>query len=174
MGEGALLVCVSVSHGNTARVARSIAKVLHAPVRAPEEVDPASLARYAVVGFGSGIYYMSHHSRLRRYVQQLPRVEGARAFVFSTSGVGRSQSRPGQRSLESLLRDKGYEVIGSFACKGWDTYGPYRLVGGLNKRHPDRRDLARARAFAKGIAEKLPPHQPARRPRAARRGAAPA
>jgi flavodoxin len=153
MAERSLLICVSVSNGSTARVARSIAKVLDADVREPEEVEPSTIPDHDLVGFGSGIFAGTHHRRLRSYVEALPPGRGTRAFVFTTAGLGRAQSWPWQRSLEAVLRDKGYDVVGSFACRGFDTWLPLRLVGGINKGHPDRNDLARARRFAHRLAE---------------------
>ncbi|GAA2137192.1 flavodoxin family protein [Nocardioides koreensis] len=151
-----LILCVSVSEGNTALVARAMAEVLRADVREPEDVDPHTLSERPLVGFGSGIFRGSHHARLRKYVERLPHVRGTRAFVYTTSGMGRSQSLPWQRSLESVLRDRGFEVVGSFSCRGFDTWLPLRIVGGLNKGHPDAEDLARAGEFAERIAEELP------------------
>lgn len=157
MSERALVICVSVSHGNTAKVARAIAEVLGAEVRAPEDVDPASLADYDVVGFGSGIYYGTHHSRLRGFLEALPPVTGRhRAFVFTTSGQGSEQHLPWQRSLSTVLRDKGYDVAGSFVCRGYDTWLPLRLVGGIGNGRPNAQDLARARRFAEAIGAHRP------------------
>ena len=156
MAGKALIICVSVSQGNTAAVARAMAAALGAEVKEPEQVDPESLDEYDVVGFGSGIYYMTDHPRLRRFIEQLPDVDGTRAFVFSTSGQGSSQRRPWQQPLESLLRDKGYDVVGSFACKGWDLWLPLKLVGGLNQGHPDSTDLTNAYEFAERIAARVP------------------
>jgi flavodoxin len=150
--SGALIVYVSVSHGNTAKIAHAMGDVLHADLREPELVDPAELGGYDVVGFGSGIFGGTHHPRLRGYVGHLPRVSGTRAFTFSTSGLGRSQSRPWEACLDDLLRGNGFEVVGSFACRGYDTWLPLRLVGGVNAGHPDATDLADARAFAQRIA----------------------
>lgn len=149
---GALIVYVSVSHANTAKIAHTIGDVLHADLREPELVDPATLRGYDIVGFGSGIFAGTHHPRLRDYVERLTDMPGTRAFTFCTSGFGRSQSRPWQRSLDDVLRDKGFEVVGSFACRGFDTWLPLRLVGGVNKGHPDEADLAQARAFAQRVA----------------------
>ena len=156
MAEKALIICVSVSQGNTAAVARAMAAALEADVKEPEQVDPESLGEYDVVGFGSGIYNMTDHPRLRRFIEQLPEADGTRAFVFTTSGAGRSQQLPWQQPLESLLRDKGYDVVGSFACRGWDMWLPLKLVGGLNKGHPDSADLTRAYEFAERIAAREP------------------
>ena len=155
---GALIVYVSVSHANTAKVAHALADVLHAQLREPELVDPSTLSGYDVVGFGSGIFASTHHPRLRSFVERLPDVTGTAAFTFSTSGFGRAQSRPWQSSLDDLLLRKGYQVVGSFACTGYDTWLPLRLVGGINKGHPDASDLAHARLFAHRVAASIPSH----------------
>jgi len=81
-----LIVCVSISNGNTRRVADRMAEVLNAEVVEPEAVDLAALHEYDIVGFGSGIYFNAVHSRLRRLVHSLPHVDGGRAFTFFTSG----------------------------------------------------------------------------------------
>jgi flavodoxin len=148
---GALIICVSVSNRNTAAIARAMAAPLGAEVRTPEAVDPSTLGEYDVVGFGSGIFAMSHHPRLRRYVESLPEGHGTMAFVFTTAGTGQAQWRPWERPLEAVLTEKGYVVVGSFACKGYDTWLPLRLVGGINKGHPDVRDLTHAHQFATGV-----------------------
>ena len=64
-----IIVCTSVSHGNTKKIADAICGVLDAPVVAP---DAADLAGYDMVGFGSGIYFGSFHSDLRAFVESLP------------------------------------------------------------------------------------------------------
>jgi flavodoxin len=159
----ALIVCVSVSHGNTSMVARAIGEALDADVREPERVDPRSVGEYDVVGFGSGIYMFSHHPRLRRFVEQLPQGHGTRAFVFATAGLGRAQHLPWQRPLESVLREKGYDVVGSFACRGWDTSAAARLVGGIDEGHPDAADLTRAFRFGRSVAAGPETHGKGRR-----------
>lgn len=169
MSGKALIICVSVSHGNTAAIAHAMGSVLGAEVLNPEEVDPATLGGYDLVGFGSGVFAGTPHHRLRTYVDRLPDVHGTRAFVFSTSGRGVGQTLPWQRPLETVLRGKGYDVLGSFACAGFDTWLPLQLVGGLNKGHPDEGDLARAREFAGRMAEEAALHVRPRRPKAAQR-----
>ena len=152
MAAQALIICVSVSHGSTRAIAHAMAAVLGAEVREPEEVEPRVLANYDLVGFGSGIFAGSFHRRLRDYVEQLPQAHGTRAFVFSTSGIGHSQHLPWQQPLESVLESKGYDVIGSFGCRGYDTWLPLRLVGGINKRRPGAVDLTHAHLFAERMA----------------------
>ncbi|GAB4584989.1 flavodoxin family protein [Nocardia sp. IFM 10818] len=152
----ALLVCTSVSHGNTRRVADVIGEVLDARVVAPDEVDPAELAGYDLIGFGSGIFNMNFHPRLREFIGSLPAGSRGKAFVFCTSGFPEPPILPYRRKLADRLEEKGLEVIGGFSCRGFDTYLPFKLVGGVKKGHPNAEDLAQARAFAEALRVQLP------------------
>jgi flavodoxin len=141
-----LIIYKSVHHGNTEKVAKAMADVLGARLAQPEETDPASLAQYDLVGFGSGIYMGKHHKALLDLAGRLPHQDRA-AFVFSTCGSGKNQ----QKVLLGALRQKGFTIKGEFTCAGFDTFGPFKLVGGLKKGHPDKKDLEDARAFARGL-----------------------
>ena len=153
-----LVICASVHHGNTARVARCIADVLHADVCPPDAVTAASLVGHEVVGFGSGVYYGRMHESLFALLDQLSDGPAAAraAFVFSTSGLP-FLTQLWHAPLKRALARKGFDVVGAFACRGFDTWGPLWLTGGLNRRHPDDRDMDRARAFAHRIAAAVGP-----------------
>jgi len=143
-----LIVCVSVHHGNTRQVAEAIGETLGAAVVKPEEVASTDVASYDLVGMGSGIYGMTFHSRLWRFARSLPKVSGTPVFLFATSGSPELFWRPATMVLSRLLRFKGYRIVGTFSCRGFDTFGPLRLVGGFNKGRPSQADLTAARAFA--------------------------
>ncbi|MEV8533873.1 flavodoxin family protein [Streptomyces sp. NPDC051211] len=145
-----VIVCASVSHGNTRRVADTMAQVLSAKVVSPDEADLAELAGADLVGFGSGVFYSRLHPRLTDFVKALPGRRG-RAFVFATSGLPELPLAPFTRPLVQLLEGKGFEVNGSFSCRAFDTWTPFKLVGGINKQRPDAGDLAAARAFAERL-----------------------
>ncbi|MFC8380953.1 flavodoxin family protein [Nocardia sp. NPDC056952] len=146
-----ILVCKSVSHGNTQRVAEAISQVLGGRVVAPADIDPAELAAYDLVGFGSGIYNMAFHPELRRFIASLPARHQGKAFVFRTSGFPET---PFRRYVTTLTRDiekKGFDVVDAFDCRGFDTWLPLRVVGGVRKGHPDASDLTAAREFAENL-----------------------
>lgn len=143
-----LVVCVSKSHGNTRRVAERIAAELGAEVVEPEAVDVDTLADYDLVGFGSGIYFWSADPRLQQLVDRLPHATGGRAFTFFTSGSPDLPFRSFTNSLRNRLRAKGFDILGSFDCRGFDSVGPLRIIGGLNKGRPNSEDLDRAAGFA--------------------------
>lgn len=80
-----LIIYKSVHQMNTEKVAKAMAEAINADLRKVEEVTPAMLEEYDLIGFGSGIYYGKHHKTLLDFVAGLPQ-QGKAAFVFSTSG----------------------------------------------------------------------------------------
>ncbi|MEU9720912.1 flavodoxin domain-containing protein [Streptomyces sp. NPDC047976] len=139
-----------MSHGNTRRVADAMARVLGAAVVSPGEADLAELAAADLVGFGSGVYLGRLHPALTELVRALPGARG-RAFVFATSGLPEPRPALYTRPLVRRLAGKGFRVEGSFTCRALDTWGPFGLVGGINRQRPDAGDLAAARAFAERL-----------------------
>ncbi|MFD5411320.1 flavodoxin family protein [Streptomyces nojiriensis] len=155
-----LLVCTSVSHGNTRRVAEAMAEVLDARVVAPDEVRVAELPGHDLVGFGSGVFSQRMHRDLLGFVGAVPRpsrwstqtqTQTGRAFVFATSGLPELAFAPFTRPLVRLLEGRGFAVADTFTCRALDTWTPFRLIGGINKRRPDEDDLTAARAFARRL-----------------------
>lgn len=149
-----LLVCKSVHHGNTATVARAMAEALGSGtlIAAPEEIPYTTLDRYDLIGVGSGIYFGRMHAALFTWLASLPdAITLVRpAFVFSTSGLP-FLAKAGHAPLKKLLARKGFDVVGEFSCRGFDSWGPLWFAGGLNRRRPDERDLQRAREFARRL-----------------------
>lgn len=150
-----LIVCVSVSHGNTRRIAEAMGEVLDARVVDPGEIGAAELATYDLVGFGSGIFNMNFHPGLRNLIRDLPQQNRTPAFVFATSGFPEPPFRRYIRSLTTLLDQCGFDTIDTFHCRGFDTWLPLKLVGGIQKGHPDERDVQAARTFAEGLRSRV-------------------
>ena len=146
----ALIVCYSYHHNNTQKVAEAIAGVIGAEVKTPQQVNPSELAGYDLVGFGSGIYMSKPHKDLLKFADNLPQIQNVKAFVFSTSGQPNNGEKF-HRSLREKLKAKGYRVVGEFNCTGFDTFGPFKLVGGLQKGHPNEADFTAAALFAEKL-----------------------
>ena len=53
-----------------------------------------------------------------------------------------------------MLKSKKKVVLGSFGCKGYDKYFIFKVVGGINKGHPDEQDLKNAQKFILDIMKK--------------------
>ena len=148
----ALIIHISVHHGNTERVAVTMAKILDADLVQVNQVDTNMLERYDLIGFGSGIYFGKHHESLLDFVDKLPVVKNRKAFIFSTSGLRKiSFVHDFDKPLRKKLQRKGFDITGEFSCRGLDTYRATKLVGGINKGRPDANDLKQAEDFARKI-----------------------
>ncbi len=148
----ALIIYVSVHHGNTEKVARVMANVLDADLLDVKQANVGTLAQYDLVGFGSGIYFGKHHESLLDFADSLPMVRNRRAFIFSTSGLRKIPFvHDFDKPLRRRLQRKGFDIIGEFSCRGLDTYRATRLVGGVNKGRPNAEDLKQAEDFATGL-----------------------
>ena len=143
-----LVVYASIHHQNTEKVATVIAAELEANLLSVFQAHPDALATYDLIGFGSGIYGRKFHKTLIQFVEAVPSVTQKRASVFTTSGAGATAVHG---SFKELLANRGFSVVGDFSCKGWVTWGPYRLIGGINKGRPNDQDLEDARTFARGL-----------------------
>lgn len=146
-----LILCTSVSHGNTGKVAEVIAQELDAAVAQPDDVDAASLGDYDLIGFGSGIFNMNFHPRLREFIDSIPDGQVARSFVFYTSGLAEPKFRRYSRGLVADLDRKGFDVVDVFSCRAFDTWLPFRLFGGIRTGRPNGADLDAARAFGEKL-----------------------
>ncbi|MFD4367531.1 flavodoxin family protein [Rhodococcus sp. NPDC058521] len=150
-----IIVCKSVSHGNTRKVAETIGEVLDARVVDPADIEPEELSEYRLVGFGSGVRHMNYYPELREFVQGLPKDQRAKAFVFNTSGFPQPPFIPYRDKFVRLVEDRGFDVVDTFTCFGYDTYLPLRVVGGVRKGHPNSADLDTARAFARQLRNRV-------------------
>lgn len=147
-----LILCKSIHHQNTALIAQAFADVLGAEVRDPDATPIEMIQDYDLIGLGSGIYFGRFHAALRSWISQLPDLEHVhdKAFIFSTSGLP-FLWRLWHRPLRARLKKKGLNVIAEFHCRGFDTFGPLWLFGGLNCRHPNQADRKHAAEFARRL-----------------------
>ena len=138
-----VICCYSRHHGNTRKVAEAMALEGGVDLIDVTTRQMVRLEEYDCVGFASGIYGFEFHRAVAAFARQyLP--EGKPVFFVCTYGALRGA---GAKELESLARERGCPVLGTFGCKGYDTFGPFRLVGGIAKGHPDEQDLKNAREF---------------------------
>lgn len=156
MSPKSLIIYKSVFHGNTKKVAKVMADVLNAKLAEPHEIGKDHLQEYDLIGLGSGIYSIKHHKDILNFVDELPKMKGKKAFVFSTSGLRRIRIfHSFNKHLEKRLLEKGFDIVGEFSCRGFDNNGLLRLIGGINKGRPNENDLGRAREFARDLKTSL-------------------
>jgi flavodoxin len=148
-----LIICESVHHGNTLKVARAIGEVLNAKIVKPSDFNESTISGYDFIGFGSGIYGGAHHKNLLDLAEKLETQNGKKAFIFSTSMIRMSVMH---KALRDKLLKKGFDIKGEFLCKGFTDQSVLKSVfGGVNKGRPNKQDLQKAQAFAKKLQEQI-------------------
>lgn len=146
-----LLVLKSKHVGNTRKIAEAMAEAAPVTIADVENINNYNLKDYNIVGFGSGIYFGKHDKKLIEFAGKLCDKK-AYTFVFSTMGGG--EINKNHRPLISLLENKNKIVLGSFSCKAFDKYGPFKLIGGINKGRPNADDFKEARNFILDVIKK--------------------
>ena len=136
-------------HGNTLKVLEAMALEGEVDLIDVTTRQTVRLDGYDCVGFACGIYGFSFHPAVEAFARQyLPAAKPV--FFVYTYGVAKGA---GAKDVAAVAAEKGCPVLGEFGCKGYDTFGPFRLVGGIAKGRPDARDLENARAFYRGLRE---------------------
>jgi len=145
-----LMVYMSLHHGNTEKIAKTMANILDGDLVQVKQAGAGMLEQYDLIGFGSGIYFGRHHESVLDFVDKLPVLKNKKAFIFSTSGLRKIPLvHDFDKPLREKLQRKGFGIIAEFSCRGLDTYRATRLVGGINRGRPNAEDLKQAEDFAR-------------------------
>lgn len=97
------------------------------------KTSTADLTPYDLIIFASGIYYSQFEKRVIAFVED-NLSSGKKAALLYTYGAKRDGYA--KKITEAILQ-KGSTVIGSYGCLGFDTFGPFKLVGGIARGHPN-------------------------------------
>lgn len=143
-----LCVLESSHQENTKKIIDALQKVCPIDVVNSSEAMKINLRSYDLVGFASGIYYNKHAKQIIALVKSLP-ILPVDAFIISTAGS--KSIRRNHRALRKILLQKGVNIVGEFSCRGLDKFGPFKLLGGINKSRPNESDLKNAQDFMKKL-----------------------
>ncbi len=142
-----VIIYVSTHHGNTAKLVDAIAaKHQVDTINIVEERD-ADISGYDCIGIASGIVFSKYYPQILEFLKnKLP--DNRKVFFIHTAGSPRENQNA---SAKEITDAHNCECLGTYYCKGFDTYGPFKIIGGINKKHPDEKDLSGAVEFVKGI-----------------------
>lgn len=134
-------------HGNTLKVLEAMAQENDIDLIDVTSRAAVHLEQYDTVGFASGIYYSKFHDSVVSVVRQyLP--EGKNVFFVYTCGAKRDGYT---KAIAEAVTAKRASILGEYGCRGYDTFGPFKLVGGIAKGHPSADDLQKAKEFYRSI-----------------------
>ena len=144
------IVYYSQHHGNTKKLLDAMAKAGEEVTLVDVTADPkVDLNEYDRIGLASGIYFASFAKQVISFAEKyLP--EGKPVFFVYTHGAPKGGFLT---TIRNVTEAKHCPELGAYHCLGFDTFGPFKIVGGIAKGHPTEEEIAGAAEFFMGLGE---------------------
>ena len=138
------IVYYSAHHGNTKKLLDAI-KEQQSDVSLIEASGgtQTDLSAYDLIGFASGVYYSKFHESVLQFAEKNLPLDKKVFFIY-TCGSNRKNYTD---AIKRIADSRGAQLLGTYGCLGFDTFGPFKLIGGIAKGHPDDEDIAGAVKF---------------------------
>ena len=138
------IVYYSKHHGNTKKLVDAIASKFEVTLIDAAENTTIDLDDFDCIGFASGIYFSSFAKQVLSLAEKnLP--ENKEVFFISTCGV--KSPVVYLNAIRKIAKAKNCHELGTYLCLGFDTFGPFNVIGGIAKGHPDEKEIADAVKF---------------------------
>lgn len=141
------IVYYSRHHENTKKLLDAIAAQCDVTLIDVTANPEADLSGFDRIGFASGIYYSKFHKSLLQFAREnLP--QGKEVFFLYTYGAEKKGYTAAISEAVSVHRPK---ILGEYGCFGFNTFGPFKLIGGMAKGHPTAEELSAAVKFYESL-----------------------
>lgn len=146
----AAIIYASRHHGNTKKLVEAIAERYEVTLIDAEVEYRADLTSFDLIGFASGIDFGKFYDSVENFLKgNLP--ENKNVFFLYTC------ARKNEKFTESIRAEaskKGTRLMGEYGCKGFNTYGPWKIIGGMNRNHPSEAEMQEAILFFETLISK--------------------
>lgn len=141
------IIYYSKHHGNTKKLLDAIAAGNEVTLVDVTQNPMTDLSGFDRIGFASGIYYSKFQKTLLAYAEKyLP--ENKETFFIYTYGAKKNGYTT---AIAEAVKKHHAKVLGEYGCFGFNTFGPFKLIGGIAKGHPDQMDMEGVLSFYKGL-----------------------
>ena len=146
-----VIIYASRHHGNTFKVIKAISEKYNVDLINATCQESADLSKYDLIGFASGIDFGKFYQPIEQFIKEnLPNKKNV-FFIYTCA----KQNNHFTNTVTAIAKEKEAHIVGEFGCKGYNTYGPLKIIGGMNKNHPDEDDIKNALAFYEHILNKI-------------------
>lgn len=143
------IVFYSQHHGNTKKLLDAMAGAADVTLIDVTQSPQTDLTAFDRIGLASGIYLNKYSKQLLDYAQKnLP--ENKEVFYVYTHGAPVVVL---PKDIRAIVSEKKCKEVGSYHCRGFDTVGPFKFVGGIAKGHPTEKEINNAAEFIKSLNE---------------------
>lgn len=143
------IIYYSAHHGNTKKLLDAISKSGDITLFDITENKNINLEDFDTVGIASGIYFGKFHESINSFVQNsLP--QNKNVFFIYTCG---KDSQKYIFEIKKIALSKTANILGSYGCLGFDTFGPFKIIGGIAKGHPNSEEIKGAVNFFENLSK---------------------
>ena len=148
----AIIIYASKHHNNTYKLVEAIADKYEITTIDATKVAIADLTEYDIIGFASGIDFGKFYEEIENFAEtNLPTKK--EVFFLYTCAMERKGFT---NSIREIALKKDAIILGEYGCKGYNTYGPWQLIGGMNKNHPTEAEIMEGVNFYGGLIKSGP------------------
>ena len=95
------------------------------------------LQEYDIIGFASGIDFGKFYLEIENFARENLPFQKEVFFLYTCA-----MDREGfTNSIKEIVLEKDAVILGTYGCRGYNTYGPWKLIGGMNKSHPTENEI---------------------------------
>ena len=133
-----IIIYESTHHGNTKKLVDAISQKFGVETCSIENAKNIDFTLYDCIGIASGVAFGRFYADTEAFVKNcIP--EKKKVFFLYTCG---KETGTYTVSVARSAKARGCEVIGSYGCLGFDTFGPFKVIGGIAKGHPTGNEIA--------------------------------
>ena len=148
----AILIYASKHHGNTYKLAKAISEKYEIAMIDATKESIVDLQEYEVIGFASGIDFGKFYEEIENFAEANLPIKKEVFFLYTCA-----MERKGfTNSIREIALKKDAIILGEYGCKGYNTYGPWQLIGGMNKNHPTEAEIVEVVNFYGGLIKSDP------------------
>jgi flavodoxin len=138
-----IIIYASKHHNNTYKLVKAISEKYEITTIDATKETIVDLHGYELIGFASGIDFGKFYEEIENFAKtNLPIKK--KVFFLYTCAMERKEFT---NSMKEIVLEKEADILGEYGCKGYNTYGPWKVIGGMNKKHPTEIEIMSAVEF---------------------------
>lgn len=142
-----IILYASRHHGNTKKLVDAIVEahpeIDTLDVKALGKNEYPDLHEYHLIGVATGIYYSEIDKDMARVLTNVLQPQNK---VFGLMTYGGKNKWYG-KDIDGICRMRQAIFMEVYGCPGFDTWGPFKLTGGVQKGHPTAEEIKGAVDF---------------------------
>ena len=137
MMKKTVIVYASKHHGNTFKLIKAISDKYEIAIIDATKETHIDLQEYDIIGFASGIDFGKFYWEIENFAREKLPLQKEVFFLYTCA-----MDREGfTDSIKEIALEKEGTILGEYGCRGYNTYGPWKLIGGMNKSHPTENEI---------------------------------